>query len=78
MLTELLEKRNAIVLSDFDRTIIKQNSILNQLSANFKRLNMRGKIKFMERLLDVCARYKMCGLEGLYSLFEGCPVEVLD
>jgi len=84
MLAELERRIEDVdILTDFDETIIKENSYYLQYFAYLSYLIYNLKLgKFAENLLkSIKIRNEFKKDENffaLYSIFEGCPVEVLD
>jgi hypothetical protein len=79
MLKGLEEKIKEVnVLTDFDETMIENQSHYTQIYIYLKTKNFYA-IHFGSKLLWRLIKYKKTGdLSFFYSIFEGCPVEVLD
>ncbi len=66
----------AEILSDFDKTEISEESAYSEV---FAYLRNRPDISLLKNIISTYVRYKRTGdVKDFYSLFHGCPVEVLD
>lgn len=67
------------ILTDFDRTMIKEQSAYIQINAYRSYLHGYKKIGFIMTSIKGHNNYKKTGdVSFFYSLFEGCPVKVID
>ena len=66
------------VLTDFDGTMIKEQSQYIEILAYFFFRNQKH-IRFAKEVAKEYVDYKRnSNIQGFYSLFRGCPVEILD
>jgi hypothetical protein len=66
-------------LTDFDRCMIKEESPYKQVFAYFLYLHGFTRMNFLKESIKKYKDYKESGNVSIfYSLFAGCPVEVLD
>ena len=66
------------VLTDFDGTMIKEQSQYLEVLAYFFFRNQKH-IQFAKEVIKEYVDYKRnSNVQGFYSLFRGCPVEILD
>ena len=66
------------VLTDFDGTMIKEQSQYLEILAYFFFRNQKH-IRFAKEVAKEYVDYKRnSNIKGFYSLFRGCPVEILD
>jgi len=67
------------ILTDFDEVVINGQSVYRQLFAYFLYLNDYGRMNFTGELIKNYMNYKKGGnISAFYSIFAGCPVEVVD
>ena len=80
MLSEILKHRikNVDVLSDFDKTMIRKESAYRELFAYFSYLPCDKRVGLLRRLVKNFQNCKKRDLVFFYSLFKGCPIEVID
>ena len=80
MISKSIEEKieNVDVLTDFDGTMIKEQSQYLEVLAYFFSRNQKH-IRFAKEVAKEYVAYKRDNnIKGFYSLFKGCPVEILD
>lgn len=80
MISKSIEERieDVDVLTDFDGTMIKEQSQYLEVLAYFFFRNQKH-IRFAKEVAKEYVDYKKnSNIRGFYSLFKGCPVETLD
>ena len=80
MLSEILKHRikSVDVLSDFDKTMIRKESAYRELFAYFSHLPCDKRVGLLRKLIKNFHDCRKRDLVFFYSLFRGCPVEVID
>lgn len=80
MLTEKIksEIEKVDVLTDFDETMILENSPCNQLLTYFLYLKGSNRINLIKRFIEKYPDYRKDKLLTFYSLLAGCPIELLE
>lgn len=79
MLNEKIKEKikEVDILTDFDGTMIKEESTLLQAYSYF--FNSKNKLHFMKDIFEDYRNYKKSGdVSFFYALFKGCPVNIID
>jgi len=80
MLTDKLKStiEEVDILTDFDNTMIKEQSFYKQILAYFLYLNNFDRLSFLGKLIKNYGKCRTKDVHFFYSMFAGCPVEVVD